>query len=162
VSEEGKRWVESTFGSADPMHEIERLLPKEGVENGAEWPLDTKKLANEIFQGTEIDPQKSKATGTLKNVRVEDGVHLGDVEIKIALQLKHIPSAPVEWKEGGLVDLVVTIQGSLEPEKSRKRTVRMDLKLKGRAEHDGGDGLVDVRMDMRMTNSFSVGDMPKK
>jgi hypothetical protein len=115
VSEDGKRWVDVTFGRADPMDQIEKLLPKDPVRAGGEWDLDTKKLAEEIFQGTEIDGAKSSAKGALKNVRVEDGVHVGDVEIKIALQLKQIPNAPVEWKEGGLVDLVVTVQGSLEP-----------------------------------------------
>lgn len=162
VSEDAKRWVEVTFGRADPMDQVEKLLPKEPVGNGSEWELDTKKLAEDIFQGTDIDAQKSSAKGTLKNVRVEDGVHLGDIEIRIALQLKQIPNAPVEWKEGGMVDLVVTVQGSLEPEKNRKRAVKMELKLKGRAEHESAEGPINVKMDMRMTSSFTSGDMPKK
>ncbi len=162
VSEDAKRWVEVTFGRADPMDQIERLLPKDPVGNNTEWDLDTKELAENIFQGTEIDPQKSTAKGTLKNVRVEDGVHFGDVEIKIALQLKQIPNAPIEWKEGGLVDLVVTIQGSLEQEKNRKRAVKMELKLKGRAQHESAEGEINVKMEMKMTNSFTSGDMPKK
>jgi hypothetical protein len=163
VSDDGKRWVESTFARADPMEQIEKLLPKEPVGDGAEWELDTKKIGEELFQGTEIDASKSTAKGSLKNVRVEDGVHLGDVEIKIAIQLKQIPNAPVEWKEGGLVDILVTIGGSLEPEKNRKRAVKMELKLKGRAQHESSEsGPISVKMEMKMTSSFSTGDMPKK
>ncbi|MEZ0228543.1 MAG: hypothetical protein ACAI25_07940 [Planctomycetota bacterium] len=162
VSEDAKRWVEVTFARADPMEQIEKLLPKEPVGDGSSWDLDTKELARDIFQGTEIDPQKSTAKGSLKNVRVEDGIHLGDIEIKISLQLKQIPNAPIEWKEGGLVDLVVTIQGSLEQEKNRKRAVKMELKLKGRAEHESSEGSINVKMEMKMTTSFTSGDMPKK
>src|SRR5581483_9591312 len=114
---------------------------------------DPKTLAQKIFKGTEIDSLKSSAKGVLKNVKVEDGCHVGEAEIKVAIQLKQIPDAPIEWKEGGLVDLVVTINGSLEPEKNRKRSIKMELKLKGRAEHEGNDGLINVKMDMKMTTS---------
>jgi hypothetical protein len=162
VSEDAKRWIDVTFARSDPMDQVEKLLPKDPVGNGAEWELDTKKLAEEIFQGSDIDPQKSSAKGSLKNVRVEDGVHHGDVEVKISLQLKQIPNAPIEWKEGGLVDLVVTVQGSLEPEKNRKRAMKMELKLKGRAEHESSDGNINVKMEMRMATSFTTGEMPKK
>lgn len=165
VTDDGKRWIDVTFARADPMDQIEKLLPKKPIQDGAEWDLDVKALGDEIFKGTEIDPQRSTAKGTLKNVRVEDGVHVGDIEIKIALQLKSVPNTgdrTVAWKEGGLVDLVVTVQGSLEPAKSRKRAVKMDLKLKGRAEQESEEGTINVKMDMRMTTSFTSGEMPKK
>lgn len=163
VSADAKKWVDVTLARVDPMDQVERLLPAKPIAADGEWNIDPKRLADEIFQGTEIDLEKSSAKGTLKNVHLtEDNVHEGDVEIKVALQLKQVPSAPVAWKEGGLVELVVTLQGSLEPEKRLKRSVKMELKLKGRAEQETQEGVIAVKMDMKMATSFASGEMPKK
>jgi hypothetical protein len=161
VTVEAKKWVEQSLAKFDPMAQVDKIFPAAPVEPDSEWTLDTKKLADEIFKGTEIDGSKSSAKGVLKNVHEENGIKTGDIEIKILLQLKQVLDNPVEWKEGGLVDLTITVQGSLEPEKSRKRSVRMDLKLAGRADQESTSGTISVKMDMKIQTNLASGDMPK-
>jgi hypothetical protein len=162
LSPQAKSWAQLTLGRTDPTDELEKLYPKEPVEPDGEWTVDAAKLADEIFKGAEIDAQRSSVKGSLKNVRVENGVHVGDVEVKVALQLKKVPDAPIAWKDGGLVELTVEMKGSLEPDKDRRRNVKMDFKLKGEAAGDGEGGPVTMTMDMKIATSFSSGDLPRK
>ena len=160
VSLEAKAWVEKSFAK-DKTEEDERIFPDKPIGADAEWTLDPKKLAEDMFPGVEIDEKESSAKGKLTNVRVEDGFHMGHLELKIKIKLKKLPGTPFEWKEGGILEMTLGGESSLEGDKGRKKAVKMDGKLKGKAEQESEMGAVTLRMDMTMTSSMDEGDMPK-
>ncbi|HZV02042.1 MAG TPA: hypothetical protein VFF73_35365 [Planctomycetota bacterium] len=164
LTEHAKKWAKDTLSRADQMDQVDKLFPKGPVKPDEEWTIDPTALASEMFEKAKIDAEKSKCTGKLTQVKEEDGVHTGEVAIKTAIQLKQVPGTdPIDWKEGGLVDMSVNMKGSLELEKSRDRSFQLDLKLKGRAEQeDKKKDKVSVEMEMSMKVSFKMGDMPKK
>lgn len=160
VSPEGKAWVEKTFAK-DKTEEDERIFPDKPVAQDAEWTLDVKKLAEDMFPGVEIDEKESSAKGKLTNVRVEEQVHLGHIDLKIKIKLKKLPGTPFEWKEGGVLEMTLGGEHSLEGDKSRKKNLKMDGKLKGKAEQDQEGMSITLKMDMTMSQSMDEGDMPK-
>jgi hypothetical protein len=160
LSPEAKAWAEKALAK-DKGDEDERIFPDKPIGADGEWDLEVKKLAEEMFPGVEIDAEGSSAKGKLTNVRVEDGVHMGHLDLKIKIKLKKLPGTPFEWKDGGILEMTMGGETSLEGDKSRKKTVKMDGKLKGKAEQESDGMTIALKMDMTMASSMDEGDMPK-
>jgi hypothetical protein len=160
-----RKWATENLGRADQMDQMDKLFPKDPVKPDTEWTPDSAAVAADMFPEAKIDAEKSKCSGKLTQVKEENGAHTGQVDLKTAIQLKQVPGKdPVDWKEGGLLDMTVTMKGSLELEKSRERTYEADLTLKGRAEQEDPKkkDTASVELEMSMKISFKMGDMPKK
>jgi hypothetical protein len=160
ISPEAHAWVEKALAK-DQSEEDEQFYPDKPIGADGEWELEAKKLAEALFPGVEIDAEGSSAKGKLTNVRVEDGVHMGHVELKLKIKLKKLPGTPFEWKEGGVLEMTMLGDTSLDGDKSRKKSRKMDGKLKGKAEQESDGMSITLKMDMTMTSSMDEGEMPK-
>src|SRR5262245_26639889 len=143
VSEAAKKWIESEIAKKKPKKKkseekateddddedeefIHLIFPKEPVADGAKWTPDVAAIAKALKM--EAGPEKAAASGSITNVRVEDGVHVGHLEIKVSLATK-IPN--VTWKEGGNMELAFTIDTSLEPDKRNASSASMEMNFSG-------------------------------
>lgn len=161
LSEAAKAFLQKSFSKEKDEDEMDKFLPKEPISDGGEWNIDPKAFSEALLEGLDVDEKESSAKGKLTNVRVEDGVHFGTLEITIKMKLKKVPGTPLEWTEGGNFDLTMKGEACLEPEKSRKSSMKMDGRLKGKTEQaDENMGKVEIRMDMTITAAQKEGDLP--
>ena len=164
VSDAARQWIEKEITSkGDEKDKKDEVFdPKEPVAPDGEWTIDAAALAQELFQA-EIDPAKSSAKGKLTNVRTEEGRRVGKVTVDCAVQLKAVPGAPIEWSEGGLVKVLVDMEGCLEASADRLNgKIAMEVALAGKAQQQSPQGLVEISMDISMKRQGSAGEAPAK
>ncbi|MBI3724923.1 hypothetical protein HY251_13350, partial [bacterium] len=123
------------------------LLPKEPVADGGEWTLDPKDAAQVLYTGAEIDAEKSSVKGKLTQVKVEDGAHVGRVEVKGTLTLTRIKvnGQTIDYKDGGALEIVYVVSGSLEPERSPSRTTSIKMLFDGTGSYDTPQGKATLK-----------------
>jgi hypothetical protein len=156
TSNDAKAWAGSEISLNKPFagalpdgYEFlsEVILPEAPVAPDTEWNLDVQKLAEGIYgEGTKIDREKSKATGRLSNVRMENGYPRGTLRVEFRLQLKDIPGDEGKWTEGGVAALNLEYDGSLVDNRHH-RALKVDFQLAGKGEvaRDGVKASLDVK-----------------
>ena len=141
VSDAAKEWIQTYLVSGDGELEQEDLrkwlAPTGPVAAGAHWTGDVATIASALFRGAEVDPKHSTASGKLGTVKVQDGVHTGHWDAKATLKIKKSESG-TEWQEGQQ-DVSISVDGSLELDKSNAEDLRIDLKFGGKGEVKGKD-----------------------
>jgi hypothetical protein len=159
VTDTARLWIEKDLvkkenGKADAV-----LDPKEPLAPDSEWTIDPKAVAKDMFGFGEIDPALSSAKGKLSNVRVENGAHVGTVELKLTLALKQFPASPLAWKEGGVLEVTISGENVLDQAKVGQGKMRMELKLKGKVDQESPKGgSIKIDMDMHITREGTTGD----
>jgi hypothetical protein len=140
----------------DPMKKF--AGPEKPVGDGEEWTRDPEKLAKALF-GDEmpIDKEKSSVKGKLSNVKVEDGVHVGHIDLKIILAI----AKSEKLTEGGTVDLDVQMDGSLEEDKRDAAKAKMTMKLDVKSIQQSPQGTVKVKVKVDNTTERSSGPIEK-
>jgi len=161
VSDQAKRWVETELAKGDKDNEKmdDAIFPKEPIAPDTEWKADPNKVSKALFDGAECDKEASSATGKLSSVRVDGGLHWGLLEITMKLKLKKFPQSDMDWKDGGVLEMVMSGDGALDKESSEDGTIKVDMKLKGTAEQDAGDGnkmTIDFSMTMKQEASVKT------
>lgn len=165
VSDEAKKWVDSELAKKkkkgekdeddDEDGEMRKLFPTEPVADGAEWKPDVAKVAESME--IHVDPAKSSAKASLTKVHVENGVHMGHLEFKLSLALV-IPS--VTWTDGGVMEMTVAIDTSLERDKLDAATAAFEAKFSGKGEAVSPQG--NATLKQNLTEKHTMTNGPEK
>ena len=159
VSDRAKVWIEKDLVKKEKEGKTDVLDPTAPVAPDTEWAIDVKGVAKDMFDGVEIDEARSSAKGKLSNVRVENGLHVGKIELTVKLALKQFPGSPIPWKEGGVLEVTLGGENVLDQAKAGAGKMHMDLQLKGKCEQESPQGgTIKIRMDMHLTREGTTGD----
>jgi hypothetical protein len=153
IAEEWMR--EEIVPDVDPL--MDAVLPAQPVSTGDEWQIDPVKLALalELHALSPIVPERSKIVGKLSNVRLEEDIHVGVVEIAGTIALQAFPKTALRWTQGGIFRAKLTMEGPLEPTTARPVKVAFEGELQGRAEGGLPSGeRAEQSVTMRVTGAF--------
>lgn len=130
LSPEAKAWIGAKLakktkpGQDDDDQGKKAFFPEKPIGDGEEWTRDPAAVAKLVLgDKLEIEGDKSSFKGKLTNVRVEDGVHVGHLELKLSLKVK----ANAQFSEGGTLVLDFVVDGSLEENKSQAASEKITL-----------------------------------
>jgi hypothetical protein len=159
VEGESLRVLEGYFRgpNVDPR---QLLLPGEKVKPGDTWKVDAAKLAKlfgEASGGFTIDPQKTKAGGTLVRTSKQDGRQLGVIELRVEGPIVGLKPQDTTIK-GGKLTLAVTGSGCIDgtvPVGESKTDLRLTL------TGTTADG-TDATTEIDATETRKVELLPKK
>jgi hypothetical protein len=147
LSKDARAWIEKDLvkgGKGDTgLDELDWafILPRENVRDSGEWPLDPAALARELLPPrTEIDPERSRASGRLTAVRVDGGAHLGHVEVSIDLAQATLGQGKISWTNGGIREFRYVLDISLEPAKRDIVSGVITAALKGKGTVEVAEG----------------------
>jgi len=151
LSDGAKAWIDKELAKKDEEDKEafdKAGFPQKPIGDGETWDGDAKAFAELLFKDKfEIDPEKSSLKGTLSGVHVEDGIHCGKIELKAKFAIKKSD----QLTEGGTIELTITADGSLEPDKREAGTMKMDMKLEAKSnqETEQGTANVTVKVDAK-------------
>ncbi len=137
------------------------ILPHESVTEGGEWSLDPEALAREVLgRRARIDPARSHGKGKLVTVQLNGGVHMGHVEVDVALALETLGGTKVSWTSGGIMQLHYVLEISLEPARRDQvtGTISMTLSGEGALEQPGQDA-IGFTLDQSSTVTLRKGSI---
>lgn len=167
LSDAAKKWIGSQLAkskktddeksSDDQLDELG--FPEKPIADGDEWKRDPAPLAKAFFgEDMEIAPDKSSLTGKLTNVRVEDGIHWGHIELKIVLEV----AKGEKFSEGGHIEMTLSAESSLELDKLDSSKTKLALAFKFKNEHEAAQGSVVATVNGETTISGSEGKLVDK
>ena len=112
------------------------------IGDGEEWTRDPLPIAKMMLPGgLEYDVEKCSFTGKLTKLRVQDGVHLGNLDMKLVVAIK--PGK--EWNDAGKLELDFSVDGSLEEDKSQAASEQLKIVYELNAHRQGKDGPETVK-----------------
>jgi hypothetical protein len=156
LSPDARRWFNDEVAHRKGIFEDEKgksILPEKPVAPGAEWTRDPVAVARALFgEGVEVEAAKSSVKGKVADVKVQDGVHIGRVEVKVVLALK--PNARVSDVR---VDVSITLEGSLEPHKRDALRTTTSFTTTAKSKEDGPRGETLVKLETSKTLKLSEG-----
>jgi hypothetical protein len=146
-----RRWIERKWKKADPLvfTIIECLLPEGPIAAEQKWTVDPKKVAKVAFGGVELGESPAEIVGSLTNVRLENGIHVGHLKVETqgneydgGLLLKKDPETGETYDTSDM--------GHYPP----RGTIGLegDISLEGSLSLDGA-----TRMDQLSVNVFHKG-----
>ncbi len=161
VSPDIEQWI-ATRVATTRDERLEAVLPEKGVRSDEEWSVDPRTIAPVFFDGAKVplDASRSWCKGKLTGVRVQEGEHVGHVEVVVKLQLAGLPgNATGKWTKGGLYEWKLVYDGSLD---RRLGSLLVTATLEGACEvtTPQGKAALEVSSEERTERSLSRG--PKK
>jgi hypothetical protein len=164
VSDGAKQWIENELakkkkgGDDDEEDEhMKALFPSEPVGDGAEWKPDLAAVTKALGT-TDYDPEKSSAKGSLTKVRVENGVHVGHIEIQVSLAVKQ---PGVTWKEGGVMEMTISLDSSLELDKRDAQDGTVEVKFSGKGDAEGPQGPMTFKQTVNEKRTMKAEPLAK-
>lgn len=115
VSPEALQWLDGEFGKDAARKEKGRalLVPPKAIAVGESWDADPAEVVKAIADGNaSYVAAKSSSKFTLKGV--EHGVATFEIELSLQLDGPNTPAGRLEWKDGGALDLHLTIHRPLD------------------------------------------------
>jgi hypothetical protein len=145
-----KSWLEAKLNKREPEIQklLEAVLPQGAIAADQKWTVtDLKKLSALAFSGVELSGD-SEIVGSLTNVRVEDGVHMG--QLKVANEGNHL----------FLAKDPITGDGWSEDPNERGRawiTVEGDVCLEGAVSFDAATRFSDLHVQVGYCGNTAKG-----
>ena len=139
--------------------ELEEILPKEPVAEGAEWPIDPEAIDDIVFGGTPLFREQSSGKGRLVRVHVEDGITMGLVDAVVEIRLRLVPNERMYWSQGGFARIHFVSDRPLDPSARNVRVWKTELTLEGIAVARVNDQPVDCRIVMSVTEDRKRGPL---